>query len=195
MIEFDIHSEDDIQRILKNGFCGDNVKSLNIRYHNFRNKEKNDKILHKSIEAPQNHYRFKLYQSGAARIVFPQKRTISCRFDFQNEQIQTDKYSIIELDIYKTDMDFHDCLILGLVKCRQIGIVKRNCYLCNYVVSNNLYETELFCKAYKKYGTPMNPNQKDACACEKWWENMTLIKRFSSLLNTTHIDIIKNTES
>lgn len=193
MIEFDIKDENDIKAVIENGFPskGEIAKRLNIKHWNFTKKEKIER-LRKRVEKHPEYFRFKFYRSGAARIESVNTYTVSCNQSVFPENVHVDKYSLIELDIYIHDEDYNNYLRYGLVKCQEMGIALKNCHLCRFAITGMPDECGLFCKAYKKYGTPRNPNQKEANTCFKFWLNESLIAEDKERLAMARVEIIKD---
>ena len=191
IIEIPIESEADIEYFYKNVIA----EKERVRFYGFKRElAKREFIACKKVS------RFILYKSGAAFV-----KTISC----ERQHDRDDCFSLLELnmdyyhsnfvsntdtddayyfedydaehdDLYRTlEMGEHS-LNIGLVYAVNKGFSFKNCHLCKYARDDS-FGGGIFCCMSKKYGTPCNPNQKNASSCSYYTLNREMVREVTSL--------------
>lgn len=187
IIEIPINSETDIEYFCKNVIA----EKERVRFYGFKRElAKREFIACKKVS------RFILYKSGAAFV-----KTISC----ERQHDRDDCFSLLELNmdyyhsnfVSNTDTDdayyFEDydaehddylyrTLNIGLVYAVNKGFSFKNCHLCKYARDDS-FGGGIFCCMSKKYGTPCNPNQKNASSCSYYTLNREMVREVTSLFD------------
>ena len=201
IIEIPIESEADIEYFYKNVIA----EKERVRFYGFKRElAKREFIACKKVS------RFILYKSGAAFV-----KTISC----ERQHDRDDCFSLLELnmdyyhsnfvsntdtddayyfedydaehdDLYRTlEMGEHS-LNIGLVYAVNKGFSFKNCHLCKYARDDS-FGGGIFCCMSKKYGTPCNPNQKNASSCSYYTLNREMVREVTSLFSDIKISEVK----
>ena len=195
IIEIPIESEADIEYFYKNVIA----EKERVRFYGFKRElAKREFIACKKVS------RFILYKSGAAFV-----KTISC----ERQHDRDDCFSLLELNmdyyhsnfVSNTDTDdayyFEDydaehddylyrTLNIGLVYAVNKGFSFKNCHLCKYARDDS-FGGGIFCCMSKKYGTPCNPNQKNASSCSYYTLNREMVRKVTSLFSDIKISEVK----
>lgn len=202
IIEIPIESEADIEYFYKNVIA----EKERVRFYGFKRElAKREFIACKKVS------RFILYKSGAAFV-----KTISC----ERQHDRDDCFSLLELNmdyyhsnfVSNTDTDdayyFEDYdaehddylyrtlemgetpLNIGLVYAVNKGFSFKNCHLCKYARDDS-FGGGIFCCMSKKYGTPCNPNQKNASSCSYYTLNREMVRKVTSLFSDIKISEVK----
>lgn len=202
IIEIPIESEADIEYFYKNVIA----EKERVRFYGFKRElAKREFIACKKVS------RFILYKSGAAFV-----KTISC----ERQHDRDDCFSLLELNmdydhsnfVSNTDTDdayyFEDYdaehddylyrtlemgetpLNIGLVYAVNKGFSFKNCHLCKYARDDS-FGGGIFCCMSKKYGTPCNPNQKNASSCSYYTLNREMVREVTSLFSDIKISEVK----
>ena len=187
IIEIPIKTEDDIEYFRIHSIS----EEKGVRFYGFKRESSQKKeIYNKTL------FRFILHKSGAAfvdnvscqeqhkkknqwsifELNISNKKQNDVTNDVNNE-IEYNNYEESEEGFNEFDDDYREHyhlhstlemgappLEIGLVYAINQGIEIRNCHLCKYMKDDNL--SGMLCCLYKKYGTPRNPNQKDAASCQ-----------------------------
>ena len=184
IIEIPIESETDIKYFYEDVI----TERAGVRFYGFKRKlAKREFIDCKTIS------RFILHKSGAA-IVKP----ISCQKQYDRDTV----FSLLELnmDYYHSNAE-HDYLYrtlemgehplnIGLVYAVNKGFSFKNCHLCKYARDDS-FGGGIFCCMSKKYGTPCNPNQKNASSCSYYTLNREMVREVTSLFSDIKISEVK----
>ena len=201
IIEIPIESEADIEYFYKNVIA----EKERVRFYGFKRElAKREFIACKKVS------RFILYKSGAAFV-----KTIFC----ERQHDRDDCFSLLELnmdyyhsnfvsntdtddayyfedydaehdDLYRTlEMGEHS-LNIGLVYAVNKGFSFKNCHLCKYARDDS-FGGGIFCCMSKKYGTPCNPNQKNASSCSYYTLNREMVREVTSLFSDIKISEVK----
>ena len=197
IIEIPIESETDIKYFYEDVI----TERAGVRFYGFKRKlAKREFIDCKTIS------RFILHKSGAA-IVKP----ISCQKQYDRDTV----FSLLELNmdyyhsnfVSNTDTDTDDAyyfedydaehddylyrtLNIGLVYAVNKGFSFKNCHLCKYARDDS-FGGGIFCCMSKKYGTPCNPNQKNASSCSYYTLNREMVREVTSLFSDIKISEVK----
>ena len=81
-------------------------------------------------------------------------------------------------------------LNIGLVYAVNKGFSFKNCHLCKYARDDS-FGGGIFCCMSKKYGTPCNPNQKNASSCSYYTLNREMVRKVTSLFSDIKISEVK----
>ena len=195
IIEIPIESETDIKYFYEDVI----TERAGVRFYGFKRElAKREFIACKKVS------RFILYKSGAAFV-----KTISC----ERQHDRDDCFSLLELNmdyyhsnfVSNTDTDdayyFEDydaehddylyrTLNIGLVYAVNKGFSFKNCHLCKYARDDS-FGGGIFCCMSKKYGTPCNPNQKNASSCSYYTLNREMVREVTSLFSDIKISEVK----
>ena len=186
IIEIKVGGYDDIKAlkegpIIEDGNPNYSFKSTDskLRFYNFNRDSK--------ISAPlaiRNIPRFYLFKSGAA-FVSNMDDMRSCRDCSRKDNAN----AILELNIDSFYLGSPSPYEIGYVTALNLGFDLKTCQLCKFRKKgyDSPYGTSAnFCCLYKKYGTPMNPDSKDAMRCAFYRINDELVKDIqSSLMSIT----------
>lgn len=201
IIEIPINSETDIEYFCKNVIA----EKEGVRFYGFKRK-----LAKREFIACKKLSRFILHKSGAAIV-----KSISC----ERQHDRDDCFSLLELNmdyyhsnfVSNTDTDDayyfedydaeHDYLYrtlemgetplnIGLVYAVNKGFSFKNCHLCKYARDDS-FGGGIFCCMSKKYGTPCNPNQKNASSCSYYTLNREMVREVIPLFSDIKISEVE----
>ncbi|MCR5759221.1 MAG: hypothetical protein K6G39_02580 [Bacteroidales bacterium] len=187
IIEIRIKTEEDITTLLSSPIVENpdakygqvrDVETIGFaKFHGFKkNSSAPEPLAQRSIQ------RFYLFRSGKA-FVTPMDEFKSCRDVLTKDN---DK-AIFEASIDSFYLGNPSPYEFGYAAARQHGIDVKTCQFCKY--HSNGYEVgfgldPIFCRLYKKYGTPENPKPHYAKSCKYYCEDRGLLEKIRNSMPT-----------
>ena len=147
IIEFEVHSEEDVDNIINN----DIVESDSVRFYGFKNAEPDEDM---KIRPLYNLKKFILYKGGK---IFA-NNTCTCKdYDYRR------KTSNFEMAVENRNLEIDLFYLYGLVEARNHGYLVPNCYLCKH----HKYDSENKC-IYCESRSAIVEKGCDATSCNEY---------------------------
>ena len=176
IIEVYIRDEDEILILLSNGIT--ESKDDKCKFYGF----KRDVDSHLTNERDNNIWRYSLYKSGLSYV---SKNSSCSEYDRKNNH-----NAILEINIDNNRCVVSSIYDIGDVISLSLGYNVKTCRLCKYRKED--YDLcSNFCCLYKKYGTPKNPESKDAIKCGYYKIDNDIIEWVRGHMSDITFNIVK----